>query len=149
MGAGHGFTMDSDGRMVVAISPLHPWSGLLQLWDTNTGEKLADFAPYGELLEGTGITFYGEDEVLVADWFGRQIVSYDVNSRRMHQRWTADELGFSRPISLEVMPTGEVLILDDEGVVRWDPEHGDSFRWIDGGAMDFHWARNLTLTASN
>ena len=27
MGAGHGFTMDSDGRMVVAISPLHPWSG--------------------------------------------------------------------------------------------------------------------------
>ena len=93
MGAGHGFALTDDGQLIVAISPLHPWSGLLQLWDTRTGEKLADFGAYGELLEGTDIISIGDGRILVADWFGQQIVEYDLETRRKVASWTSGRFG--------------------------------------------------------
>ncbi len=130
MGAGHGFTLADDGQMIVAISPLHPWSGLLQLWDTKTGEKLADFGPYGELLEGTDIISIGNQRILVADWFGEQIVEYDLQTRRKVQHWTSKDLAMGRPVSLTLTPDGRILVLDDLGVLSWDMNSNANTRII-------------------
>lgn len=149
MGAGHGFAMVGDDQMVVAISPMHPWSGLLQLWDVSTHRKIADFGPYGELLEGTDIIALDEETVLVADWFGKRLVAYDLTARRSIHLWHTEDLGLGRPISMEWSPTNELLILDDNGVASWRPWSNRVTRLVDGDTHGFHWARNLTVVPAD
>jgi DNA-binding beta-propeller fold protein YncE len=139
--APHGFALSDDGRAFVATSPTEPDLGLVQVWDVRSGERLYDFAAYGEIEEGTDAVL-GPDGVLwVVDWFGSQVVRFDPDSGEKLDVFAGPSEGVDRPISLVFDDAGVPWLLDQRGVVRLDA--GDVV--VDGAANGFDWARGLSF----
>ena len=137
----HGFDVTDDGFLYVALSPSHPGRGLIQIWDMTLGRPVGEFAAYGEIEEGTGLTVMPDRTMLVSDWFGNQVLRYDQHTGEVID-WLADSSdGLEQPVSTAVGHDGTVYILDSGGVMRMDDD--GLVRIVDGEAEGLHWARGI------
>ena len=138
----HGFDVTSDGLLYVALSPSTPGRGLIQSWDVSLGRPVGEFAPHGEVEDGTSVTVMPDETVIVADWFGNQVLRYDRHTGENIEVVLDASDGLEQPISVTVGGDETLYILDGAGVIRLDDT--GSKRIVDGKHQGLDWARGIT-----
>jgi sugar lactone lactonase YvrE len=136
--AGHALAVPGDGTVWIGTSPVRRDLGLVQRRDLATGALLSDLALPDELDEATALLLDGP-HLLVADWFRGEISAWDpASGRRLHTVLA----GLDGPVALRRAPTGDLLVLDRQGLFAWDG--AVTTRWgVDGSDG---WTRDLEVT---
>ena len=83
--------------------------------------------------------------LFVADWFGNQVVEYDLATQRRVGVYAGVDHGFSGPVSIAFDPAGNMLLLDRLGVLRAPLATMGFARITEGEHLGFDWARTLTV----
>lgn len=136
--AGHALAVPGDGTVWIGTSPVRRDLGMVQRRDLATGALIADLALPEELDEATALLLDGP-YLLVADWFRGEISAWDPDTGLRHHTELA---GLDGPVAMRRAPTGELLVLDREGMFAWDG--AATTRWdVDGSDG---WTRDLEVT---
>lgn len=143
----HGFDVTPDGLLYVALSPTHPGRGLIQIWDLNVGRPVGEFAPYGALQEGTGLMVDRHKNIVVSDWFGNQVVTFDAHTGEHVGVWVDEADGLDQPVATAEASDGALLVLDRGGVLR--VQDGAVQRIVSGHEEGFDWARGISVPSAN
>lgn len=136
--AGHALAVPGDGTVWIGTSPVRRDLGLIQRRDLATGALLADLALPGELDEATALLLDGP-HLLVADWFRGEVSAWDPRTGARLQTVLS---GLDGPVALRRAPTGELLVLDRQGMFSWDG--AATTRWNVHGSDG--WTRDLEVT---
>lgn len=115
----HGFALLDDGRLAVASSPVAANLGLVRIWDLETRVVIAQFAPWGEIEEGTDVTALPDGSLAVTDFFGGQIVRYDPDTG-LPLESIAREL--EDPVAAAVAPDGALVVVTRNTLLRIDED---------------------------
>ncbi len=139
----HGFDVTPDGLLYVAMSPTHPGNGLIEIWDLNVGRPVGEFAPYGEIEEGTGLMVAEDRTLVVSDWFGNQVVRYDAHTGEKIGTILEGSHGLDRPVATATSEAGSLLVLDAMGVLVHSTSGVE--RLVDASDENLQWARGITV----
>jgi hypothetical protein len=139
----HGFDVTPDGLLYVAMSPTHPGNGLIQIWDLNVGRPVGEFAPYGEIEEGTGLMVAEDHTLIVSDWFGNQVVRYDAHTGEKIETILDGSHGLDNPVATATSEAGSLLVLDSMGVLVHSSSGVE--RLVDASDENLQWARGITV----
>ena len=134
-----------DTHIYIATSPSRRDLGLIQVWDSEKRERVFDFAPYGEIEDGTGLTLTPNGTLLVADWFGSQVKEYDPVSGQLLGTVLDASDGLNQPMTMEFARDGRLYVLHAQGVLRVDVDGSVDPVWVSGEQNGFDWARGLSI----
>ena len=139
----HSFEVSPNGWLVVVTSPVVRNLGLIQVWDPYDMKLVDHFGPYGELEEGTALTFDVDGSLIVADYFGNRILRYDLETDGLIEVLLDEADGLDRPVAMEMDPMGSLYVLDRRALLRvTDGYTEDVFIHEEEGLV---WPRNLAL----
>jgi DNA-binding beta-propeller fold protein YncE len=141
----HSFLVSPEGWLFVATSPVRMDLGMIQIWDPYDMKLVDHFGLYGEILDGTGLAYEPSGTVLVADFFGNQVVRYDPSSGELLEVVLDDRDGLHQPVAVEVDPMGAIYVLDRQSLLRvQDTDVEELFTHAESG---LEWPRSMTIVS--
>ncbi len=121
MRAAHDFVIGRDDLLYIATDS-HPQLGIaIQVWDF-TGTMRRQFATPGEIAVASSLAFDRDGVLHVCDYDRGTVVRFDAATGE--SRGVLID-GLIRPVSLDFGLDGDLYVLDDTGVHRFDPRSGD------------------------
>ena len=141
----HSFEVSPDGWLYVVTSPVLRHLGLIQVWDPYDMKLVDHFGPYGELEEATALVFDLDGSLIVADYFGNQIVRYDTETGRIIEVLLDEADGLDRPVAMEMGPMGGLYVLDRRALLRLS--EGPVEELFTHEQEGLIWPRNLHLVS--
>jgi streptogramin lyase len=118
----HDMVLDPWGNMLITNENV-PDDGMrpVQVWSTRTGSFLTSVGPE-DVGIATAIEFGPNGNFYVADWSNNRILRFD---GRTYSYWGVFVDDVSRPSDIAFGPKGNLWVISDDEVVRFDGKTGD------------------------
>jgi sugar lactone lactonase YvrE len=116
----HDFAFDDAGHLFVGSAAPANGGGSIQVWDVDDEELIAHFGTKDEVESAMGLAFAPDGTLVVADYGRSRVARFDPTSGVLLEVL----VGMSRPVAVEVDPTGGLWVLEDAGVCRYDGQSG-------------------------
>lgn len=141
----HDFRFGPDGLAYIGTSWDPHRAGMVQVWDVDAGVLRGSFGTADELDEATGLAFGPDGLLYVSDVLGDRVICFDPTTGNKLHTFIGPEDGLRAPYALDFGAGGDLYVLSDRDVLRYDGVSGEPRGvFVSGDDAGFDYPRGMT-----